>query len=112
MGYFNIELIDVSEAVANFKFTKVSKENLTSILNSFKQSEAFLEFQSNEGHILLQSKYFRGIMFTEHVAAPSLAEENKESAVEVSKVKLKKSIFSNPEAGALPVIGDKNGTQA
>ena len=107
MSYFNIELIDVSEAIANFKFTKVSQEDLTKILACLKNKEAFLEFQAGEGSVLLATHFFRGIMYAPYeIPQKTIIEENKEGSVEITKVKLKKSIFSNPEGGAVIIEGN------
>lgn len=102
MNYFNIELIDISDNVANFKFTKVSEEHLQHILDSFKKKEPFIEFQSFEGKVLLATSFFRGTMYSPYeIPQKTILEENKENSVEVTKVKLKKSIFNSPNGGAI-----------
>ena len=85
MKYYDIELIDTSENIENFKFTKVSEEDLTNIKEAFLEERNIFEFRSNEGSILLHTKYFRGLMYSEFFEAiKTTIQENKEDAVEIS----------------------------
>jgi len=95
--FYDIELVDVSDSVENFKFSKVSKDDLDKIISSFKynaETNNFLEFVSEEGNVVLSKHGFRGIMYKEHYSGPkTVRQENQEDSVEVSKVSLKKNIF-------------------
>ena len=90
MAYYAIELIDINENIDNFKFNKVSKEDLTRIRSSFKSnSEGFFEFSCIEGEILLQTKFFRGLMYAPYQEPPkTVLAETLEDSVEVSKIDL------------------------
>lgn len=98
--FFDIELIDVSDNVENFKLHKIYKEDLDKLLLDFKSEFSdFIEFSCLEGRVLFKKSYFRGIMYTEHVAAAlTINQENAESAQEISKINIKKTIFS-PSGG-------------
>jgi len=85
--FYDIELVDVSDNVENFKFNRVSQEMVDKVIGAFKDNSLFLELSSEQGAILLERKGFRGIMYNTHEAPPkSVAQENSEDAVEVSKV--------------------------
>lgn len=71
MNYYSIELIDVNENTENFKFNKVSDDDLKKIKDTFKSgTDGFFEFSCVEGEILLQSRFFRGLMYTIYQEPP------------------------------------------
>ena len=93
--FFDIELVDISENIENFKFHKVIKEDLEKILKAFKDKEDFLVFKSLEGMLFLEKSYFRGVIYTEHaIIKPTIAQENVDNSTEVSKINIKKHVFS------------------
>ena len=97
-NFFDIELIDVNENVENFKFNKVSEEDLDTIINTFSEmnSRVTFSFSYLEGKAVLSSKFFRGILYTPHLElAKTVKQENDEASVEISKVQLKKKIVAN-----------------
>jgi len=94
--YYDIELIDVSENIDNFKFNKINSEELTNLLQSFKDGKPHYEFSCKEGSVLMRSEHIRGIMYQEYEEKEKTAvEENREAAEEVSKIKLKKTVFNS-----------------
>jgi len=96
MVYYNIELIDVSDTIENFKFNKIKEKDLNEIIAGFKKDSPFIEFLSMDGNILLKAQYFRGIMFQKYEEKEKTTlQENKEAAKEVSKIKLKKTVFNS-----------------
>jgi len=101
--YYDIELIDISENVDNFKFERISKKDLDSILKCFSSNEDFLSFSSLGLSVFLERKYFRGIMYTETIPKKkTIKQENTESAKEVKKIDLKKNnIFYKKEGGTV-----------
>jgi len=95
MNFYDIELIDVSENIENFKFHKISKEELDKLIGHFKDDKTYLEFTSEEGSIVLKTEHIRGVMYQEHEEKEKTTlQENIEAAEEVSKVNLKKTIFN------------------
>ena len=101
MNYFDVELIDISDKVENFKFEMISEENLQNLLDSFISKKDFLEFQSKDINIVLRSEFFRGILYTTHIPKKqTTAEENKTDSVAVSHIKLKKN---KPMGGVLDI---------
>lgn len=90
MSYYSIELIDINDNIENFKFNKVSKEHLKNIKDILKNdSSGCLEFSCVEGEILLQAKFFRGLMYAPYVEPPkTIVEETLENSVEVTKIEL------------------------
>jgi len=95
MNYYDIELIDVSENIENFKFHKIKKEELDKIIQFFKEDKPYLEFTSEEGSIVLKTEHIRGIMYQEYEEKEKTTiEENIEAAEEISKVNLKKTVFN------------------
>jgi len=95
MNYYDVELIDQSENIANFKFHKIKKDDLDKLLEHFKKSEPFLEFSSEEGNIVMKTAPIRGVMFQEYEEKEkTVMQENMEAAEEISKVKLKKTVFN------------------
>ena len=90
--YYDIELVDISDNVENFQFTKVSNSDLHKIIKSFRNKDDFLEFKSSEGNMLLSSRYYRGIMFVDHVEEKkTIYQENIENSIEIDKIKIKKN---------------------
>lgn len=96
MTFYDIELIDVSENVENFKFQRIDKTDLDKIINFFKDDKPYIEFSAIEGHVVLKTQHIRGIMYQEYVEKDkTVLEENVESAKEVvTKIKLKKTVFN------------------
>lgn len=91
MTYYSIELIDINENIENFKFNKISEKDLKLIKDSFKfgGSDGIFEFSCLEGEILLQNKFFRGIMYSSYREPQKTAiEETLEDSIEVSKLDL------------------------
>ena len=90
MNYYAIELVDINENIENFKFNKVSDEDINKIKLSFKSSTySFFEFSCVEGEILLQTKFFRGLMYIPYQEPPkTLLAETLESSIEVTKIDL------------------------
>ena len=81
----DLELIDTSENIENFKFTKISEEDLNDIKKAFLEEKNIFEFRSNEGNILLHTKYFRGLMYVDFSETnKTTIQENREAAVEIS----------------------------
>ena len=100
--FYDIELIDVSENIENFKFTGVPSSDLDNIKNTLKDSTVspHFEFESKEGNVFLISHFFRGIMFRTHSEIPkSTIQENKESSVEVKKIKINKPVACSMKGG-------------
>jgi hypothetical protein len=96
MIFYDVELIDVSESVENFKFHKIKKQDLDKILTFFKEDKPYLEFSSEEGAVVLKTGHIRGIMYKEYEEKEkTLVQENIEASKEISKVKLKKTIFNS-----------------
>ena len=95
MTNFDVELIDVSDNIENFKFHKIKKEDLDRLLNGYKKNDPFIEFVSIEGNIIMRTSLIRGIMYQKfEEKEKNVHEENREAAEEISKVKLKKTIFN------------------
>ena len=96
MNYYDIELIDKSDSIENFKFHKIGKKDLDEIIKVFKENKSFLEFSSEEGNVVMRTDSIRGIMFQEYEEKEkNVHQENREAAEEVSKVKLKKTVFNS-----------------
>jgi len=96
MTYYDIELIDSSDNVENFKFHKISKKDLTTILENFKKGESFFEFSSLEGAVLMKTESIRGIMHQSYEEKnKTVYQETMENAKEISTVKLKKTVFNS-----------------
>ena len=92
--FYDLELVDMSDAVENFKFNRIEQKDLNKIKDNFKDNDAFLEFESEEGYVLLERRGFRGVMYKEHISSPkTVAQENEEDSVEISKVSLKKRVI-------------------
>jgi hypothetical protein len=88
--YYDIELIDINENVENFNFERISSSDLTIILESFKKNYDFLEFKSSNTSVLLERKYFRGIMYIPHTEKQkTVKQETLESAEEIAKIEIK-----------------------
>lgn len=109
--FFDIELIDVSDKIENFTFSKVEGKELNILIEKFKSDrERYLEFKASEGCVLLEKRHFRGIMWDEHIErSRSVSQETKENSVEISKIKLKKSIFSKDKDSENLKKGEENG---
>jgi len=91
MSYFDIELIDVSDNVENFTFTKVPGKCLEQLLDSFEGNKSYLKFTCTQGNVLLDRKFFRGIMHIPHIEKQkTVIEETMEAAEEVSKIQIVK----------------------
>ena len=96
MIYYNVELIDESDKVENFKFNRIEKKDLDKIIENFKDNSPFLEFVAEEGVIIMKTKSIRGIMYQEYIEKEkTVIQENIEAAEEISKIKLKKTIFNH-----------------
>jgi len=101
MKYYDIELIDVSENIDNFKFHKINKKELEKITTFFKEDKPYLEFTAEEGSVVLKTAHIRGVMYQEYEEKEkTVLQENMESAEEISKIKLKKTVF-NTTSGAI-----------
>jgi hypothetical protein len=88
--FFDIELIDVSENVENFQFTKVSKEDLEGIIKALEENQSTFKFKSLDGFVILDRKFFRGLIYIPHVERQkSVVEETLESAEEIGKITVK-----------------------
>lgn len=88
-GYYDIELIDVDPNVDNFSFERISKDDLESIVQSFKDNKPYLEFDSSDGQVILERKYFRGVMHTLHAEKKkSVVQETLENAEEIGKIEI------------------------
>lgn len=99
MSYYDIELIDVSENIENFKFHKIKKEELDKITTFFKEDKHYLEFTAEEGSIVLKTAHIRGVMYQEYEEKEkTVKQENMEAAKEISKIKLKKTVFNSTGA--------------
>lgn len=95
MVYYDIELIDQSENIANFQFHKIKKEDLDKLISDFKEAKPFLEFSSEEGNIIMKTSPIRGVMFQDYEEKEkTVMQENMEAAKEISQVKLKKTVFN------------------
>lgn len=95
MVYYDLELIDINENVENFQFHKIEKEDLDKAITNFKENKSFIEFKSIEGFIIMKTDHIRGIMYQEYEEKEkNIVQENIEAAEEVSKVKLKKTVFN------------------
>lgn len=91
MKFYDVELIDINENVENFVFEKISEHDLNLLLKSYKERNEFLEFKCSEGDIILESKFFRGIMYAPHILKQkNVIEENLENAEEIGKVAVTK----------------------
>lgn len=93
MKFYDIELVDKDPTIDNFKFTKVSQEDLDKIKHSLKTRDKFLEFNSKEGNSVLDTTFFRGLFYNEHdinKSSKSALRETFENSVEIAKVKNKK----------------------
>jgi len=90
MNYYSVELIDINENIENFKFNKISHDDLEKIKECFKSgADSFFEFTCIEGDILLQSKFFRGLMSAAYQEPPkTLLAETLENSVEITKIDL------------------------
>ena len=96
MTYYDIELIDMSDAIENFQFHKISKEDLDTLLTHFKENKLFLEFSSEEGNIIMRTDSIRGVMYQEYTEKEkTIMQENLEASTEISKVKLNKTVFNS-----------------
>lgn len=96
MIFYDVELIDVSESVENFKFHKIKKQDIDKILSFFKDDKPYLEFSAEEGSVVLKTGHIRGIMYKEYEEKEkTLVQENIEASKEISKVKLKKTVFNS-----------------
>jgi len=96
MVFYDVELIDVNENIENFKFHKIKKEDLDTILDHFKEDKPYLEFVSEEGCVVLKTTHIRGVMYKEYEEKEkTIAQENEEAAEEVSKIKLKRTVFNS-----------------
>jgi len=95
MIFYDVELIDVSENIENFKFHKIKEDELEKLKGFFKENKPYLEFTAEEGNVILKTEHIRGIMYQEYEEKEKTTlQENQEAAQEVSKVKLKKTIFN------------------
>ena len=89
--HYDLELIDVSDSIENFSFTKVSAQDVKKIKEALSNDQPHFSFTSGEGYIFLLTKYFRGLMYAPHVEEKkTIMQENKESSVEVKKINIKK----------------------
>jgi hypothetical protein len=90
--YYDIELIDVNENVDNFHFEKINNKDLEDIVNCFKDNRDYLEFTSNQGKVVLERKYFRGVMYQDYrEKRKTVAQETMENAEEIAKVQIRKT---------------------
>lgn len=93
--FFDIELIDISENVDNFKFTKIDEESLKKIKTTLSSDNlnTWIEFKSLEGTVFLDRKYFRGLIYAPHFEREkSVLEDTLENSVEIKKVNLPKKV--------------------
>lgn len=96
MIFYDIELIDISENVDNFKFQKIDQKDLDKLLLHFKEDKPYIEFTALEGCVVLKTQHIRGIMHQKYEEKEkTVLEENVEAAKEVvTKIKLKKTVFN------------------
>jgi hypothetical protein len=91
MKFYDIELIDINEQVENFVFEKIAESDLNLLLTSYKEKKDFLEFECSDGKVILESKFFRGIMYTPHILKQkNIIEETLENAEEIGKITVNK----------------------
>lgn len=96
MVYYDIELIDINENVENFKFQKLNKKDLDKIILNFKEDKPYIEFTSLEGSVVMKTQHIRGVMYqTYEEKEKTVLEENVESAKEITKVILKKTVYNS-----------------
>ena len=88
MKYYNVALIDIGEQVENFDFDKVPEEELNKLLTAFEGNHEYLKFMSVEiGHVILERRYIRGIIYTEYVEPrKTTKQENIENAEVVGNI--------------------------
>jgi hypothetical protein len=87
MKFYDIELVDKDPNTDNFKFSKVNDQDLANIKQSFITEKKFLEFTSKEGNSFLETSFFRGVMYHDHIEqAKSVQREMAENSVEISKI--------------------------
>ena len=94
MTYYDLEIIDLSDSVENFKFQKLSKSDIDNVVKNFKEDKNTIEFEALEGHIILKTSQIRGLMYQDYEEREkTILEENADAAKEVvSKIKLKKRV--------------------
>jgi len=93
--YYDIELIDENENIENFKFSRINRTDLESILQAFRDNKAYYEFSAYEGEVLISSKQIRGIMYQQYTEkTKTIVQENMEDAKEIGEVRLKKTIYN------------------
>lgn len=91
MTYYDIELIDISDNVENFVFERVSSDDLEKLISDFKEKVGFLTFSARDQKVILDSNFFRGVLYTPHYEKPkSVVEETLESAEILGNIKSKK----------------------
>lgn len=92
MRFYDLELIDVNENVENFCFEKLSKETLDKVIHDFKENKDYIEFECLQGSIILERKYFRGIMHNSHLErSKTVTEETFENAEEIGRIEVVKN---------------------
>lgn len=88
--FFDIELIDVSEKVENFQFTKVSQQDLEGIMDALENNKNSFKFKSLDGFVILDRKFFRGLIYVPHAERhKTIVEETLEAAEEIGKINVK-----------------------
>lgn len=95
MLFYDIELMDKDSEIENFKYLKVSKEDLDKIISVFKNPKKcdFLEFTyQDEIYTVLEKSFFRGVTYTQHTDNKTIVEENIDAAKTISRVKLKRPL--------------------
>lgn len=94
MKYYDMELIDISDKIENFVFTKVSEKDLLNIKNAFKDNGDILDFTSKEGSFYLLRKFFRGCIYIPHVEPKkTVQQEVEEGSVKVGEIKKKEKKY-------------------
>jgi len=92
MRYYDLELIDVNENVENFSFEKLTKETLDKVIQDYKENKDYVEFECLQGSVILERKYFRGIMHTSHLErSKTVSEETFENAEEIGRIEVVKN---------------------
>jgi hypothetical protein len=92
MASYDIELIDISDEIENFKFHKLNQKDLEKVIEVFRSSKPLLEFKAMEGNILLKSSFFRGVMYSAHSESrKTTMQETMENAKEIGKINVKKA---------------------
>ena len=93
---YDIQLVDIGENVENAEFTNISKADLDALIMAFKCLDShFLIFTSNEGNVILERKYFRGLYYTVHIEPMKTTKQENLEASEIVGPVEKKGLMKN-----------------